>query len=224
MEQSAARLPREACVTCGPPPKFAHAERAQKRGKTVFHSDFWRFVPRGELRCVSIVSPAVEIVNLFFFPEAAYVCPIYAMEFVRIGKKGVVGVIDCKAAPGDTTAQEAVKTILSAGHERFPQLENGADPPLWYQDARSGFDFFVRPQNLEVFADLIAAHHFCWTQFAEFAASAEAVHDEPSDPRRAGFLRSYKDHHRDNSPGIPFLNRVFGEAWTRDFLHDALFA
>ena len=224
IEKSVEQLPQSSCFPCGPSPEFARVERPQKRGKTVFSAGFWRLEERGELRTVFIVSSAVEIVNLFFFPEANRACPVYAMEFVRLGKKGVVGVIDCKAAPEDENAVRSAKVILSEGHRRFPQLENGNNPPAWYQEARSGNDFFIRPESLEVFDDLISAHHFCWEQYVNIAALVPADRTEEYCAKRDSFVRGYKDHHRDNSPGIPFLNRVFGEDWTRDFLWSELFA
>ena len=221
VEESLQLLPSDSTTCCGPPSAFRYAEKQQKRGSTIFQANFQRVRDIGEFRAVYIASPVVEIVNLFFFPDSHRPSPVFAMEFVRIGPRGVVGVIDCKAAPGDSISQSAL-SILEAAHEAFPQLRNGDDPPAWYRDARSGYDFFVRPENLEVFADLVSAHHFVWGRYVRHILNGSS--DSSCQALRQPFLRHYKDHHRDNSPGIPFLNKMFGVNWTETLLRDYLFA
>lgn len=220
VEDSLRRFPLETRTACGPPEEFKYVEKQQQRGSTVFQANFQRVQDAGEFRAVYIVSPVIEIVNLFFFPLEERRSPVFAMEFVRIGPRGVVGVVDCKAAPEDP-ACEVASGILEAAHVAYPQLQNGDDPPAWYVEARSGKDFFVRPDSLEVFRDLVEAHHFVWERYVH------AVLKAPPEPsclaQRRAFLSHYKDHHRDNSPGIPFLSKVFGIEWTQTFLRDHLF-
>jgi hypothetical protein len=33
----------------------------------------------------------------------------------------------------------------------------------------------------------------------------------------------YKHQHRDNTPGLPFMQHHFGQEWTHDYLTDYLF-
>ena len=221
IEDSLNRLPSARTSPDGPPSDFQRVEKQQKRGSTVFDANFQRLDEVGDFRSVYIASPVVEIVNLFFFPDPDVPGSVFAMEFVRIGPRGVVGVIDCKAAAGDPSNEEAA-TLLQTAHRTFPHLQNGDDSPAWYREARSGNDFFVRPDNLEVFDVLVDAHHFVWGHYIE--SILKMSRDPSGKERRAPFLRHYKDHHRDNSPGIPFLNKVFGREWTETLLRDHLFA
>ncbi|MCH8475120.1 MAG: hypothetical protein LAT55_07825 [Opitutales bacterium] len=222
LESSLQQFPSHQRTAIGPPEEFREVIIAKKKGSTVFRSDFYRIGAQGDFRGVHIFSPVIEIVNLFFFPNHSLRLPVFAMEFVRIGPRGVVGVIDCKGHDDDQSSQKIARSILGAAHRTFPHLTNGEDPPAWYAEARSGDDFFVRPESLAEFQELIRCHHFVWQQYAGHASDASP--EKKASPERSNFLRYYKDHHRDNSPGIPFLNRVFGEDWTATFLRDHLFS
>lgn len=205
------------------PAGYGQVDREMGRGTLSFRATFASCGPYGEYRAVAIHSPAIAILNIFFFPASTLIYPVFAMEFVAIGQRGVVAVIDCKGSPGEKLAQSQAKSILLASHERFPHLLNGDDPPAWYEEARSGDDFFLRPEKPDVFSDLLDCHYFVWDRYTRNLIKASPTPAPISDSHSA-FVADYKQHHAENSPGRPFLQKVFGSDWCETFLSQHLFA
>jgi hypothetical protein len=182
----------------------------------VHHTAHARLLPsRAEIRAVHLTGPRAEILNLFLFPAVA--APVFAMEFVAFGKKPVVAVIDAKGH--EPAGQALAARVLRAAHARHPGLPRGDDAPAWFEDCRSGDDFFVRPADLGQFGLLTTVLHEVWSELLSALPLAA-----PATPRDALAVQHYKDHHRAHSPGRPFLHRTFGPEWTEDFMANMLFA
>ena len=193
------------------PAAFAARESAAVRLAAVR-----RVLPgRAEIRAVHISGPRAEIVNVFLFPALA--APVFAMEFVAFGKKPVVGVIDAKGHEPHGAALAA--SVLRAAHARHPGLPRGQDAPAWFEECRSGDDFFVRPADLAQFGLLTKLLEEVWGELLEGLDSCPAA----GAPDLAA-VEAYKEHHRLHSPGRPFLHRTFGEEWTEAFMREFLFA
>lgn len=217
-------LPAEAIsVAAGRPVRLPAAFAFQRRGDTTFTARFARLPSGGDLRTVHIHGPRIEIVNLFHFPAPDRALPIYAIEFVVFGRRPVVGVIDAKPLNPHPYAATLWRDSLTSAHAAFPQLVRADDPPAWYEDCRSGLDFFTRPEHFDGLGQLLACHAHVWSRLAA-AAPAAPVLSASDQADHALALAAYKDHHRVHSPGLPFLNRTFGADWTGSFLRDALFA
>lgn len=201
------------------PPELA----SNQRGDTTFSARFARLPAGGELRSVHIHGPRIEIINLFHFPSPDRALPVYAMEFVLFGRRPIVGVIDAKPLTDHPYAQTLWQNTLSNAHAAFPDLLRADDPPPWYEECRSGLDFFTRPEAVNGLGRLLSCHARVWSSLA--AAELDAPRLDPSaSASHALSLNHYKDHHRINSPGLPFLHRTFGPEWTDRFLRTALFA
>lgn len=190
--------------------------------RMTLHARFSTWPAHGVFRSVYITNGKVEIVNIFFFPQPEIDAPIYAMEFVRFGPKGVVGVIDI--APDGISPESATagRELLIRSHQAHPLLVNGDDPPAWYEECRSGDDFFVRPDSPLAFLELCEAHQSLWQEYVSLVAAAPVLGGD-SRKRHAQAIAAYMDHHRLNSPGLPLLHRTFGEDWTDHFLRHYLF-
>lgn len=189
------------------------AERTNAGTRLVAHH---QILPgRAEVRAVHIASARAEIVNLFVFPLVA--APVFAMEFVVFGPKPIVAVIDLKGH--EPHGMNHARRILSAAHARFPDLPRGDDPPAWFEDCRSGDDFFIRPTERAQFAPLATLLQEIWQDFLLTLDRAPAA-------SRADFdaVHTYQTHHRLHSPGRPFLHRSFGAEWTERFMAEFLFA
>lgn len=189
----------------------------------VLRARFGRTAAGGEARSVHIRGSRVEIINLFLFPDPGVALPLYAMEFVVFGRRPVVGVMDVVPLSGNPGARLCAEALLREAHARHPSLLDAGDPPGWFQECRSGLDFFVRPEGLEGVAELGACHLWIWESLLRHEADAPLV-DPPARLLRAAELRRYKDHHRVHSPGLPFLHRTYGAEWTDRFLGEFLFA
>jgi len=204
------------------PPDYASAQAR----KISFSADFYA-AEFGECRSVYIASDKIEIFNLFFFPKESIFLPVYAMEFVRMGEKMIVAVIDVAGNPDSPNSRQLAKDIIWPYREANAHLPQGDDPPTWYQECRSGCDFFVRPNGREQMQELIVLHYQI---FGEYLATVRTAADSangradlyPSE--HDTWQQAYKTHHADNSPGLPFLNRTFGEDWTQCMLRQHLFA
>ncbi len=194
---------------------FAHRRHRQPSGELQFHYRQAR-QNAGDLRVVHITAPKIQIFNAFFFPSPRYALPIYAVEFVLLGKKPVAAVIDCVDVHGENVLG---RQWLYAAHRQYPALQNADDPPAWYLDCRSGGDFFLRPDHHQLL-QMIEIHRQLWQQL-QTALIAPPHCPCPAAHQQA--LQRYQCHHRDHSPGLPLLQRSFGESWTTQFLTDYLF-
>lgn len=199
------------------PPELAQ----RTEGKTLLQSRR-ATGPKLDVRSVYIASPRIEIINIFLYPEPQIAAPLYAMEFVTFGKKPVVAVIDLCALCENNRAIETSKTCLERAHQDFPMLAYAEDPPAWYLECRSGNDFFIRPEKIEDFANLAACHQQVFASLLEELPHAETL-SEAETLAHSAALRSYKDHHRENSPGLRFLHQTFGPEWTERLMREVLF-
>lgn len=191
-----------------------------RREKIILEGRAWQVGDYGELRNVLIQSPKIEIINLFFFPTPSYSVPIYALDFVVLAGRPLVGMIDLVGL-NDAVAEAQAKRWLREAHRRFP-LPQAADLPAWYQACRSGEDFFIRPDSLTQLQQLRTVHEHLWKNLT--ALLLGQVADSNAVAAREQALQAYKQHHHMNVPGLPLLNKTFGETWTQRFLSEFLFA
>ena len=202
-----------------PWPRAFRRVQAKKVELRASRHDFRRVA---ELRAVEIVSPRLAIVNLFAYPAEPSRLPVFAMEFVRFGGRGIVAVIDLKwVGAGAADPSPWSRELMHAARVAYPDLPYGDDPPGWYQECRSGDDFFLRPANREAFGTVLRVYEHVWEGYAR---QLEALAEPVSRPLPDAAVTAYKEHHRDNSPGLPFLTKTFGAAWTQRFLHEYYFA
>lgn len=199
--------------------KFQSAQKRNINFSAAFYS-----TKLGELRSVYIHSIKIEIFNLFFFPYDEFRAPIYAMEFVRMGERMVVAVLDVVGNPSLLESQDIAKNIISLHRQCNAHLPQAEDPPQWYQECRSGFDFFVRPERPEQMLELIRLHYVILEDYLDALALITDMVSMDQCIQTSSWQKNYKNHHADNSPGLPFLNRTFGPDWTCSLLREHLFA
>lgn len=204
------------------PPEIAHISRTEQHGEMQLKNQFFKLAGVGELRSASVSSVKIEIVNLLFFPAVTTYLPVYAVEFVCLSAKPIVAVIDAKCLlAADNTLQ--VAQILQQAKASIDYLSPETQMPDWYLQSRSGNDLFVKSPSLAQMQTLMQLHLQIWQNLVElFVQPAVCPADLAS--LHAQHLQDYKDKHRLNYPGIPLLNRSFGEQWTTDYLKNYLFA
>ena len=174
----------------------------------------------GELRSVNIHSQKIDIINCFFYPLAKWHLPIYAMEFVTLGKKPIVGVLDlpCVSGKEHLAAQSLMHDLLAKY-----QFEPSNDYPIWYQECRSTYDIFTRPESFMVFENLAQAHRDIINTLPQFTKQTfELTTTEHLQHQKN--IRAYQEHHLINSPGLTLMNNMFSETWTNSFLKEWFFA
>lgn len=225
-----ARTEREAIVRADARPRrlrgeFAARSRVLPSGELFLRSQHLDVPGRGEVRWLRMHARKIEIVAIFFYPLPSQSLPIYAMEFVLLGDRPIVAVLDLVHPPEDGLSRLTVQGVMRQAHARFPDLVNATDPPAWFRECRSGRDFFLRPDGAghEAFARPAAVHFQIWEQLLTMMTVPLRPDTREGSLRRAGYVEAYRSHHRRNTPGLPLLTRSFGSDWTDRFLADSFF-
>lgn len=207
-------LARAATVKDSHPIALDPAYARATRDALVLETAFWQHGSHAQTRSVYIHAPKIEILNIFVFPEPDWAGPLYAMEFVALGGKPIVAVLEVLALSDHPPLKTSVEQWLTHAHQLAPMANDDAPPP-WYQACRSGRDFFVRPARMADFAPLAQAHRVLWESVLAYVPTP--THGQ------AKKLREYQQHHAENSPGRVLLAKSFGEDWTEYFLRNILF-
>ncbi len=204
------------------PADIEHARLERGSQVTTLRTRVVDLPDRGELRSVVIDGPKVDIITIFVWPDPARDAPTYAMELVAFAGKPVVAVVDAVGL-ASSESESCARKVLEAARGQYPGLQNADDPPQWYSECRSGHDFFLRPPDVDGLR--VAGDIASLVLRNALAAQAAAPSLDPTQREAHEQAQSaYKGHHRDNTPGLAFLQRGFGDAWTDRFLHEHVFA
>ncbi len=204
------------------PGKYAQAVRKERKGVLTLKSQFVEIAGIGEIRGVGIQSPKIDIVTFFFFPLAKWQLPIFAMEFVVLGHRPIVAVVDAVCLLPGMDCSASVESMLKQIHIQFPDVKQADDPPEWYRECRSGLDFMVRPANEAELSIMLQVHLQVWSGVIALLPAARPF-TAIDVKRHQEHIQEYKNHHRIHSPGRPLMQRSFGEVWTQDFFSEYLF-
>jgi hypothetical protein len=203
------------------PSEIAQISRAEQQGELCLKNQFLKVAGIGELRSASVSSAKIEIANFLFFPEIKTYTPVYAAEFVSLSEKPIVAVIDAKCLLADETDKE-VTELLQQARGKIGYLSPETDMSAWYLESRSGNDIFVRSPSIAQLAELMQLHLQIWQGLIHLFATPKNCTEDLA-LLHAQKLQDYKDLHRLNYPGVPLLNRSFGEEWTENYLKNYLF-
>jgi Ferredoxin-dependent bilin reductase len=199
------------------PDSFARIERAEVDGVLVMETHFMTVADKGELRWVHIYSPKINVLTLFFFPHYRWQLPVYCMELVVFSAQPIVAMLDtvCLTPMSCTTT---VEQFMTAAHQAHTELQPATDTPDWFEDCRSGQDFFIRPQNDSDMNTISEIHLALLLPIKTLIAQAPLFTDHDAKTHQR-CLQHYKSHHRHHAPGLRLMNRSFGEHWTADYMN-----
>ncbi len=205
------------CQAIPLPETFARIDRKEVDGELVMETQFVAVADYGELRIVHIHSPKINVLTLFFFPHCRWQLPVYCMELVVFSAQPIVAMLDSLCLM-PMACNNAVHQFMTAAHDAYPQLLQAGDTPDWFEQCRSGQDFFIRPQNNDEMDTLSAVHSALLPSLKTLLQQAHpfAASDAENHQR---CLQDYKQHHRIHAPGLRLMNRSFGEQWTTDYLN-----
>jgi hypothetical protein len=200
--------------------QYQRNEVVRESGNLVVNLDAFR-IGLSDIRIVRLFSNKIDVFTCFAYPDPASIAPTYAMEFVLIGGKPVVAVIDlllltpCAATASqlDAAMHHARRAYSAPNHEPVPD---------WYGHCRSGRDIFSRPHNVAEFAKLEHIHLELFEQVCHWFARHTLPLAQSAQAHCAN-LDAYKSHHCINSPGLPIMERTFGATWTQNFMQDWVF-
>jgi hypothetical protein len=196
------------------------AEKSLPSGTLSCNAQRW-LGENAELRVVMIESPKIQVISCFVYPHASVALPLYAMELVQLGAKPIVAVIDA-VAPAQDPAQSFNHEWLGQARSANADLQNADDPPEWFQECRSGLDFFVRPSDQAEMQRMALLHNSLLMRYLR-ALPAAARRSALAAGEFEAFARHYKDHHAAHSPGLPLMHKSFGPDWTERFMQQCFF-
>lgn len=176
-----------------------------------------------EARVVYITSRNAEIANLVVFSQIPSLIPGLMIEVVALGNRPRLAFMDFPS-PGMGHSQRAkVAESLEPLRRRYTQLPRQADVPAWAVRFSPGNFLFSRviQESLppEIFYRAFFDYLGEWVHFT----STQAIVSTGISSKVAQEIESYKQEHLEHSPGIPFLEKFFGKAWTHDFMHNFLY-
>ncbi len=192
------------------------------RSEIILSAAFYNFLNKGEFRLVNISSKNLDIINIFFFPNADWNIPIFAMEFVVFGAKPIVAVIDIKPILVSPIVAATAKEILIKYKTKYSAISYSDKMPDWYLECRSGNDLFIRPENLNEIFILNEFLPDLLHDYINILSSASPLNIS-SIKENFNSINNYKKHHKINSPGLPLLYKKFGNKWANTFLSKYLF-
>ncbi|MEQ1484454.1 hypothetical protein [Methyloglobulus sp.] len=205
------------------PHQFSKIERNEQDGVLAIENYFFQIADMGQLRVAHTYAAKVNVIAVFFFPECGFKLPVYSMEFVILGQKPIVVLMDTVCLSKPMPISGVVKDILASAHLKYPQFSQVEELPQWFQECRSGHEFFHRPHDTSEFLTLGEIHLSLIENLVKLFHEVEVFGKEQAVLHKAR-LEQYKKHHEINSPGTRLMNRSFGEEWTNEYLANYLFS
>ncbi len=219
-ERTRATLSRLGASAIEIPDTYARRELIRESGNVVATYEKHELAG-ADIRVIRLFSAKIDVFTCFAFPNPASWAPVYAMEFVQIGGRPIVAVIDCLSLCGDARMDRALDRALDEARAHYP-VPNDADAPDWYEACRSGRDIYTRPKSSDAFNPLSDIHERLFSFACEWHVDAKKLADEKIALHRDR-IGHYKHHHCVNSPGLPIMEKTFGVEWTKHFMHDWVF-
>jgi hypothetical protein len=214
------------------PARSVRREGLGRLASTVLEGREWK-TPRLVLRSTHIAGPAAEIFNVMGFPEEPDKAPIYAAELIFFGKAPRVAAVDLQpvwgASPEAPPLDAKLDACLAPLAERFADLPRSDGMPGWCAAYFTARAVYSRPDDPGSTPRLVEACGAFFQAFLNDWIAADAAPPPPeaapgSRARCRAALAEYKRHHREHLPGQPYLGKVFGEDWTRDFLESFMYS
>lgn len=223
IEKTSAVFGEFSCRPIELPHQFSKIERSEQDGVLAIENYFFQVADIGQLRIAHTYAPKINVIAVFFFPECRFKLPVYSMEFVILGQKPIVALMDVVCLSEPMPISDVVKDILATAHLKYPQFSQVEELPQWFQACRSGHEFFYRPHEISEFITLGEVHLSLIENLVKLVHQAEVFDNDQTKLHKAR-LEQYKKHHEINSPGTRLMNRSFGEEWTNEYLANYLFS
>jgi Ferredoxin-dependent bilin reductase len=211
------RLGATRCVVAAP---YGRHVLARDSGDVVATFDHY-LLGAADVRLIRLFSNKVDVFTCFAFPGTVQRAPAYAMEFVQIGGRPIVAVLDLLSLGHDAAMNVKLDETMKSARAGYDE-PNNSEVPDWYVECRSGRDIFARPTHSDAFVELGEIHNRLLASTCDEFLSAETL-DAEAASAHATQIADYKHHHCVNSPGLPIMERTFGVEWTHEFMHRWVF-
>ncbi|MGL4575858.1 MAG: hypothetical protein ACRCV9_13830, partial [Burkholderiaceae bacterium] len=202
--------------------EYARRVVSRPSGELTLRFDSYALAAGSQVRTMAMYSSKLDIYTLFFYPDYAQSAPIYAMEFVQIGGRPVVAVLDLISLCGNPQLEPILDDWMSSAR-RGVSADNARDMPQWFIECRSGREVFLRPESSAQFEVLSDMHLELFEKILNVQTRCERIGANGIAEHRDEIAK-YKHHHWINSPGLPLMKTTFGQTWSDEFMGQHMFA
>jgi hypothetical protein len=170
------------------------------------------------LRYARIQTVAADVATVMVYPTADPArLPIFACEWVVVGERAHVLVLDVEFAGEATGLRERLRPVLTPLHETFsPTFPLNRDLPEWFTEIREDWAIYSS-------GDVAALARIREAATAYLKATIDVAYRPNLPVALAGpdhsAVAAYKHHHAEHSPGFALMVPKAGEEWTTEFLH-----
>ncbi|MBI1293044.1 hypothetical protein GC173_17685 [bacterium] len=173
----------------------------------------------GELRWTSMQSARADILAVMIFPNDSMQLPIFAAEFVVLGGKCKAAVVDLQSASPDAGFRPRVAERLRDLAVRYAELRSDTLPD-WCRDHFTDEAIAALGCSVDDLDHLLEGYRLYLTAYLQFVRDSSPT----GSAKECRWLRHYKDHHIEHTPGRPFMTAAYGAEWTERFLREGMYA
>ncbi len=183
----------------------------------------WAHPEGAEGRCALIYSERIEILNLMIFPWASERLPVFASELILMGGRVQVAVVDWQMPEGADALSGADAAELAGLHGKWAgTLTPGGALPGWAERHFTPFCIYTRPRTEDETRAVQGAFVEYLSRWLNRCRGRWG--DKKMEWCGGPALNDYLHHHVENTPGRPFLSKVFGEAWAERYFREFMYA
>jgi phycoerythrobilin:ferredoxin oxidoreductase len=168
---------------------------------------------------------SLQVLNFVIFPSLNYDLPFFGADLVTLPGGHLIA-IDMQPLFSQDKSYLAKysKPIMPMFEKYQTDLPWGGDFPPEAQKYFSPAFLWTRPSETEVVqTKVLAAFSDYLDAYLNFVQQAEPIND----PQRLSAIlkaqKSYADYRAEKDPARGMLTRLYGEAWTEEYIHGFLF-
>lgn len=173
-----------------------------------------------DLKCALIFSDKVQIINLMIYPADAARIPVFATEIICFGDIPRVAVIDLQAVDPEGPLRNKIDHCLKPLHAQFQDvLTDGGELPDWAEEHFTPYCIYSRPSTSAEWHPLRKAlliYLDLW--LTKFIPERQSLITD------AEHLNLYRTHHVINTPGRPYLKKIFGDTWSENYFRNFMYS
>ncbi|MEM8829143.1 MAG: phycoerythrobilin:ferredoxin oxidoreductase [Cyanobacteria bacterium P01_G01_bin.19] len=168
---------------------------------------------------------SLQVLNFVIFPDLNYDLPFFGADLVTLPGGHLIAIDMQPLFSQDKAYQNKYsEPIMAIFHEYQQDLPWGGNFPKEAQQYFSPAFLWTRPTETEVVkTKVFAAFSDYLDAYIDFVRQAEKVSDSQQLANILKAQKSYADYRAEKDPARGMLTRLYGEAWTEEYIHGFLF-
>lgn len=171
-----------------------------------------------QARTVLIESKTSQIFNVLFYPDNSNNLPLFAAELLLVQDVPRLFFVDLPCPDASIIIEQQVQSATKSLRQTYQRWAYAEAAPNWAAGYSAGNYLYSRPGTTEASSDLSAAYLGYLDLWLDFQATVTQASNSSPGPE----LQEFKRLQRTESPGVGYLEKFFGPAWTQSFLQDFL--